>query len=622
MMDNLRSASNHVVLKIILGIIIISFVLTGVSNYLIGGTHDYAAKINGETISRAQFDNAFNNERARQQQQLGDQYAQLAGNEQFMQQLRQQALSQLIDQTLLQQYVHSLNLAVTDAQIKQAIFAVPQFQTNGHFDNALYNSVLSSVGYTPDQYAASLRKSLANQQLAQALGNTDFVLNSEADRITNLVAQQRQIRQATINVNTLASQQKVSDDEIKGYYQSHQAAFKLPEQFKVSYIKLDAKAMQKTPSEQEIQSWYDSHKADYSQQGRQRYSIIQVKTEQQAKDLLNQLQQGANFAELATKNSQDPVSAKQGGDLGWMEMDAIPDELTSAKLTEKGALSGVVKSSVGYLLIRLDDVQPEQLQPLSAVHQAVADKVKQETAISQFYALQQKVNDAASNDNDSLAAAEQVAGTKAVETAWFNQQSVPDELNFDQVKEVIFNGTLLGEQGTPGSNSSIITVDGDRAFVLRISAHQPESVKPLDTVTAQITDAIKHDKAVAAAKAQAEAIVTDLRKGEQTRFTEANLKFSEPQTLQRNQRSALSEAVFNLVPPQGNKPSYGLTQDDQGNVVIIALDKVSTGELPAQQKAQMIAGITESNAQLAFTSLLEELRKEAKIKYGDALQVQ
>ncbi|KMV73805.1 molecular chaperone [bacteria symbiont BFo2 of Frankliniella occidentalis] len=622
MMDNLRSASNHVVLKIILGIIIISFVLTGVSNYLIGGNHDYAVKINGETISRAQFENAYNNERARQQQQLGDQYAQLAGNEQFMQQLRQQALSQLVDQTLLQQYVHSLHLAVTDEQIKQAIFAVPQFQTNGHFDNALYNSVLSSVNYTPDSYAASLRKSLANQQLAQAVGNTDFVLNSEANRIADLVSQQRQIRQATLNIDSLAAQQKVTDDEIKGYYDAHQDAFKLPEQFKVSYIKLDAKAMQKAPTEQAIQEWYDSHKADYTQQARQRYSVIQVKTQQQADDLLKQLQQGANFVEIARQHSEDSVSAKQGGDLGWMEHDSVPDEITSAKLTEKGTLSGVIKSSVGYLIVRLDDVQPEQQQSLATVHQAVADKVQQEAAISQFYALQQKVNDAASNDNDSLAAAEQVAGTKAVETSWFSQQSVPDALNFDQVKEVIFNGSLLGEQGTPGSNSSIITVDGDRAFVVRISAHEPAKVKPQSEVTADITADIKHDKAVAAAKAQAESIVTELRQGKQTRFAQAGLQFGTAQTLQRNQQSFLSETVFGLTPPQGTTPSYGFTQDNNGNVVIIALDKVNTGEMPAAQKAQMVKGIADNNAQLAFTALLEQLRQEAKIKYGDAVQLQ
>ena len=73
MMDNLRAASNHVVLKIILGLIILSFVLTGVGNYLIGGNNDYAARVNGQEISRGQLEQAFNSERNRQQQMLGDQ---------------------------------------------------------------------------------------------------------------------------------------------------------------------------------------------------------------------------------------------------------------------------------------------------------------------------------------------------------------------------------------------------------------------------------------------------------------------------------------------------------------------------------------------------------------------
>ncbi|WP_241630512.1 peptidyl-prolyl cis-trans isomerase, partial [Rosenbergiella nectarea] len=141
-------------------------------------------------------------------------------------------------------------------------------------------------------------------------GNTDFLLKGEADQLVNLVSQQRQIRQAVIDVNALAAKQQVNADEINSYYQAHQADFKIPEQFKVSYIKLDAKAMEKTPSEQDIQAWYDNHKTDYSQQARQRYSVIQVKTEQQANDVLKQLHDGANFADLARQYSQDPVSAK------------------------------------------------------------------------------------------------------------------------------------------------------------------------------------------------------------------------------------------------------------------------------------------------------------------------
>ena len=89
MMDSLRTAANSLVLKIIFGIIIVSFILTGVSGYLIGG-NNYAAKVNDQEISRGQFENAFNSERNRMQQQLGDQYSELAAIEGYMKTLRQQ----------------------------------------------------------------------------------------------------------------------------------------------------------------------------------------------------------------------------------------------------------------------------------------------------------------------------------------------------------------------------------------------------------------------------------------------------------------------------------------------------------------------------------------------------
>jgi len=70
MMDNLRTAANSIVLKIIFGVIIVSFILTGVSSYLIGGNNNYAAKVNDQEIGRAQFENAVASERNRMQQQL------------------------------------------------------------------------------------------------------------------------------------------------------------------------------------------------------------------------------------------------------------------------------------------------------------------------------------------------------------------------------------------------------------------------------------------------------------------------------------------------------------------------------------------------------------------------
>lgn len=622
MMDNLRAASNHVVLKIILGLIILSFVLTGVGNYLIGGNGDYAAKVNGQEISRAQLDRAFNNERSRQQQMLGEQFSQLAGNAGYMQQIRQQALSQLVDEMLLDQYAKELKLAISDEQIKQAIFSQPAFQTDGKFDNTKYLGLINSMGFSADQYAEALRKQLTTQQLISAIAGTDFTLSGEADALAALVSQQRVVRQATLNVDALAAKQQVSDDEIKNYYAQHKNSFLAPEQFRVSYIKLDAANMQQTASEADIEDWYAQHKADYVQPQRNRYSIIQLKNEADAQAVLEQLKQGADFAALAKEKSADPISARQGGDMGWLEPSTTPDELKNARLTSKGQLSGVVKSSVGFLIVRLDDIQPEQVKPLAEVHNAIAEKVKQEKALDAYYKLQQKVSDAASNDNESLASAEQAAGVKAVETDWFGRDNIPEALNFKPVEEAIFNGNLVGENGTPGSNSDMITVEGDRAFILRVTEHKPEAIKTLDEVKEQITGLLKHNKAVAQAKAQADKILADLKAGKQDALKAAGLTFGEAKTFSRNDRDAVVQSVFALAQPQAGKPVYGTSEDMQGNIVLLALDEVKAGNLPEAQKNAMAQGVAQNNAQIAFDALLSNLRKAAKIKYGAAFQMQ
>ena len=623
MMDSLRTAANSLVLKIIFGIIIVSFILTGVSSYLIGGGANYAAKVNGQEISRGQFENAFAGERNRMQQQLGDQYSELAANEGYMKTLRQQVLNRLVDEALLDQYSRELKLNISDDQVKQAIFATPAFQVDGKFDNNRYNAIVNQMGMTADQYAQALRNQLTTQQLINGVAGTDFMLKGETDELAALVAQQRIVREATIDVNALAAKQSVTEQEVASYYEQNKNNFMTPEQFRVSYIKLDAAAMQETASDADIQSYYDQHQDQFTQPQRNRYSIIQTKTEDEAKAVLDELNKGGDFAALAKEKSADIISARKGGDMGWLEDSTTPDELKNAGLKEKGQLSGVIKSSVGFLVARLDDVQPAQVKPLSEARDEIAAKVKQEKALDAYYALQQKVSDAASNDNESLAGAEQAAGMKAVETGWFSRDSLPEELNFKPVADIIFNGGLVGENGTPGSNSDIITVDGDRAFVLRIAEHKAEAVKPLAEVKEQVTALVKHNKAEQQAKLDADKLLADLKAGKgDEAMKAAGLSFGEAKTLSRTGQDPLSQAAFGLSLPAKDKPSYGVANDMQGNVVLLALDEVKAGSMPEAQKKAMVQGITQNNAQIVFEALMSNLRKAAKIKIGDALEQQ
>lgn len=624
MMDNLRAAANHVVLKIILALIILSFVLTGVGNYLIGGSGDYAAKVNGQTIERAQLEQAFQSERSRMQQQLGDQFSALAGNEGYMQQMRRQVLSQLIDNMLLDQYAKKLGLAVSDDQIKDAIRKAPYFQTNGQFDNAKYLDLIGRMGYTADNFAQSMRQQLVNQQLIQAFGESGFVLPSESQAMAALVLQERDVRLATIDLKALQAKQSAGDDELKAYYDQNKNGFIAPEQVKVSYIPLDAASMQDKVkvSEEDISAYYDQHKSSYGQPERKNYSVIQLKTEAEANAALDELKKGADFATLAKEKSTDIISRRTGGELGWLEPETTADELKQANLTEKGQLSGVVKSSVGYLIVRLNDIEPEKLKPLSEVHDAIAKQVKQEKAVDAYYALQQKVSEAATSDNESLASAEEAAGVKAAQTDWFTRDNIPAALNFKPVVQAIFDGSLIGENGAPGSNSDVITVDGDRAFVVRVSGHKPEGIEPFDQVKDRVADLVKRNKAVQEAKLQGEKLLVELKQGKgDEAMKAAGLSFGAVQKMARApEDSQLVESVFALPHPQDGKPVYGMSQDRQDNVVLIALDAVKPGTLPEDEMKTFVGKMEEGATGVSFDSLLASLRKEAKIKMGAAEQ--
>ncbi|ATA18994.1 peptidyl-prolyl cis-trans isomerase D [Gibbsiella quercinecans] len=624
MMDNLRAAANHVVLKIILALIIVSFVLTGVGNYLIGGSGDYAAKVNGQVIERAQLEQAFQSERSRMQQQLGDQFSALAGNEGYMQQMRRQVLSQLIDNMLLDQYAKKLGLSISDDQVKEAIRKASYFQTNGQFDNAKYLDLISRMGYTAENFAQYMRQQLVNQQVIQGVANSGFILPAESQSMAELVLQERDVRLATLDLQALIAKQAASDDELSAYYDQHKNSFIAPEQVKVSYIPMDAAAMQdkQAATDAEIAAYYDQHKSSYGQPERKNYSIIQVKTEDEAKALLEQLKGGADFAALAKEKSTDIISSRNGGELGWLEPETTADELKQANLTEKGQLSGVVASSVGYLIVRLNDIQPEQIKPLSEVRDAIAQQVKQEKAVDAYYALQQKVSEAATSDNESLASAEEAAGEKAVETGWFTRDNVPAALNFKQLTQAIFDGSLIGENGAPGSNSDVINVEGDRAFVVRVTGHKPEGIEPFDNVKDKVAELVKRSKAEQEAKLQGEKLLVELKQGKgDEAMKAAGLSFGSVQKMARApEDSQLVESVFALPHPQEGKPVYGMSQDRQDNVVLIALDAVKPGALPENEMKTFAEKMQESATGVTFDSLLANLRTEAKIKMGSAEQ--
>ncbi|MDX7999110.1 peptidylprolyl isomerase [Xenorhabdus sp. Reich] len=623
MMDNLRTAANGPVLKIVLALIILTFLLTGVTGYLSSESGSYAAKVNGQTISRAQLEQAFQQEKNALQERLGDQFSTLLSDEPRIQQIRRQALDRLINAALVEQYTHKLGLSASDEQVTQEIRSLTFFQTDNKFDNNKYQNYLSWLtrsNISPDSFAEQIRQDLINRQLSQILIGSEIALPTEVKQEFSLLLQERTVRYATLELKKIEAQQKVTDEELKNYYDANSKHFTVPEKVKISYIKMDAADELKnvTVSDADIDKYYKNNLSQYTESERKKYSFIQSDSDSAAKSILDELKKGADFSQLASEKSTDKFSAQKGGDLGWMEESSLPNELKSTNLSKQGQLSDIVKLSNGYAIFRLDDIKPQVVKSLADVRSDIEKIVKQEKAVDAFYALQRKVSDAAANDNESLVAAEKAAGYKAVVTDWFDRDNVPADINFSQVVQAIFSGNLVDDKGTTGVNSDVISVDGDRAFIVRVDDFKPETVQSLEQAKTEVEELVKRQKAEKQLQVESEKLLAALKegKGEQA-LKDAEIQFEQPTVIKRaSQTNQASDVAFNLPHPKDGKAEYGVAQDELGNTVLIQLDKVVPGSMTDDQIKQSIDGYQYQIGNIMLESLMNNLRDNADIKYG------
>lgn len=607
-MEKLHGASTNWASKFLFGFITVTFVISSMAGYLYTRVDNSAAKVNGEEISQQAFQNQYNIASRNLTPQEIDSPAQVAN-------LKRQVLASLIDQELLRQYANELKLGVSDARIKQEIVTTPTFQNNGKFDNTLYQQTLQNNGISAETYAGYVREALRLEQLQSGLGTTAFIVPAQQEKLAKLFFQSRQIRLANLPLANEIAKQEVSDEEIQAYYDAHKAEFTIPETVKVQYLDLSGAAMENNINitDVEIAQYYQDNKPQFTTQGQQRLAHIQVKTEQQAQELYQQLQNGANFADLAKNHSIDPTSAERGGDLSWVSAGEFPKVFEdAANALAVGQYSQPVNLDNHYHIILVEERKEPQLQPLESVKAQIAAQIRQNLVNTQFYSIEKRVAEKAFEDPSSLNAAAEVGGVKVQETSYFSRDDIPAELNYPNVISAVFDSDL--SQG--GSNSEPMNVGEQHSVVVRVLDHKPQSIKTLDEAKADITAHLKHQKAEAIVLAQAEQIVQNLSEGKSVE----GVKFGAEQTwvFAENKDPVLNNTVFSMAKPEEGKTTYKAAGNANGDVVIIALDKVVDGKLTEQEQKQFAVQIEQLSQVSLQNSLLNALRAKAKIEINDS----
>ncbi|SIR59506.1 peptidylprolyl isomerase [Aeromonas veronii] len=632
MLDKLREGAQGKVAKVILGLIILSFALAGVGSYLNGPARTAPATVNGTEISAAALENAYRNERARMESQMGEAFSQLAANPDYMKQFRRGVLDRLIDQALLDSKARELGLRISDEQIKQAIVAMPEFAENGKFNNDRYLQLIRRAGMTPEMFRDSLRQDMVRQQLMSALLGTEFSLKGEAEQLDKLYNQTRDLRLVRLAAANYMADVQVSDNELEQYYKTNGARFMNDEQVKVDYLLLDAANLAKDikVTEQDAQDYYDQHQDLFQRAERRHVAHILIPfgkdekaAEQKAEAVLAKAKAGDDFAALAKADSSDTFSAKKGGELDWFEKGVMDPAFEKAAfaLDKAGDLSGVVKSPFGFHIIKLLGVEAAQTKPFADVKEETITRLQADKAKEKFFAEQQKMADNSFENPDSLDLTADAMGMKVQSSDFFTQATAPTPLNDPKVLSVAFSEQLRDDN----TNSDVIELADGKALVLHITGHKPKAVKPLAEVKEQVIAAIKHDKASEVARGKAQGLLDKLKVGESITadLTALGLKVETHKGVARFDRELdqnLIAQAFTLPHPIDGKPSVALVAETNGDRVVVALDKVNVPAAASGMAAMLQAQLGQGKAQVDYKSLIDELRKAAKIEYFTSVE--
>ena len=525
MLDGMRRHKGW--LKWSLGLVVLAFVFLYVPGFLdetavTGMPNNVLAKVGEHEITVAQFRQVY-------LAQL-QQYRLQTSGEISEEVLRSLGIDRQILQSLINEYAslseaERLGLSVSDAEVRERILSMPDFQENGQFIGEQRLQQILRLGSPPRtliQYQEDVRSAILLQRLQALI--TKWITVSDED-----VAEEHRRRNEKVKVEVVAfrgddyrEQVEVTDEDVQLLYDEESIAYQVPEKRKLRFLLIDEPAIFEsiTPTEAELKQYYDSNISQYSTPIQVRPSQILLRTEgaeeadvqARAEALTTEARGGADFAELARQHSDDEETAANGGDLGLLDRGFMLPELEAVAFDlDVGAVSNPVRSSFGFHIFTVTERQDESTQPLDDVRETIANTLKQERAASRSSALAQAISAEVSTPED-LERAASARGFEVQESGFV----APGEpiLGLGMASNVSAQasqmelGEVAGPLSTPTGPAFITIVDRQDPFI-----------PPLEDVRAEVREEVLSRKALTLAREKATEAAASLREADD--FAEA-----------------------------------------------------------------------------------------------------
>jgi peptidyl-prolyl cis-trans isomerase D len=615
MLTKIREKSQGAFAGVILTVICVPFVLWGINNYTNDGQESPVASVGKKDFYQRDVNKAYE----KYQQSLGG----LAVDEASM---KSQALSKLIKDEVLLQYVHQKGLTISDDAIRDFIHTLPYFQTDGKFDEAKYKSMLSSQRMSSPEFVSQIKNALVMEQFQKSILESSFATPYDLERVFKIQNQQRDVEYVTVPVAALT--QTPNDDAIKTYYDAHQTQYQVPEQMSVEYIELTLEDLAKTVevTDEKVNAFYEEQKAQYSTPERRKVAhiLFEINDKQDEKAALEKATKAKtdlvskDFSELAKELSDDKVTGKDGGDLGLFSAGVMEKDFDNAAIALKqGEVSTPVKSQFGYHLIKVIELTPEQIKPFESVKAEVTKAYQKSQAENLFYQQGEALTESAYQNSDNLQASASQLNLTIKKTALFTKTQGEGITAEEKIRSVAFSDEVLN-----GTNSTPIEVSNDHLVVLRLLEHKAAENKPLEQVKAEIVKAVQLEQAQQKAIETAKEIKTKLLAGEMLAKVAADYQLPVKKEvgltrMKKDFNVFLNEAIFKAAKPVGDKPSIFTVPLDSHEQVVVSLTKVQDGAMTEDDKKRIEMAkknISKAIGDSEFNALINTLEEKADVE--------
>ncbi len=423
-----------------------------------------------------------------------------------------QAAEQLIDEKALIDEAHRMGLRTSDDELRDEMqhgqLGATLFPDGKFVGQEEYENFVQRNDMTGPQFEALEKDYILGRKLRALVSTSAFVDDSEVrDEFTQRNTRVK-FEYAVITQADILKGLHPTDEELKAFYERSKVNYNnsIPEKRQIKYVVVDsAKIAAATPvTEQDLRAYYDQHRDEYRVPEQVKVSHILFKTpllapgtkedekavadvRAKAEGVLKEVKAGEDFAKLAEKYSDDPGSAKSGGELGWIGRGrTVPEFEKAAFSLGKGQTSDLVKSSYGFHIIRVEDKQDARLKSLAEVKGEIEEKVKQQKTTRATEAAADALLRYARTDGFDAAAA--AKGQTAVTTEFFGRtDNLPGLAANPQFMDAVFNES---EKAPPDM------VQVPQGYVVfQLLAIKPPATPTFEEIRAKVESQFKNERA-------------------------------------------------------------------------------------------------------------------------------